>query len=196
MEKGKLYFFIGLPRSGKSTLAKQWLKHKFDIKNGQMLWNTIPSVESTPRAVVSDDAIRLAVYDQRYNAIGEPMVFAIKQVMIRALLESGHNVLVDDTHTTATSIERLLEIDPDAQYYFVDTSPEVCKSRATQSGQADMAPVIDRFADNMKLYVQTLRIGVEPTFIQELRTKIKDYQKFYNEWKNLKNANSSSNAAA
>ena len=53
---------------------------------------------------------------------------------------------LDGTHTTRPSIQRMFEIDPEAEFFFVDTPPTVCKDNAVRAGREDLVPVIDRMA--------------------------------------------------
>ncbi len=131
--RGNLTFLVGIPRSGKSTFVKKYQ-------------------ELFPLAVVvSSDKIRLALHGERYNPLAETMVFAIKHVMIRALLDSGYDVIVDGTHSSRVSIRRLLEIDPNAKPIQVTTSEEVCIERAIKCGQEDLIPAIKRISRNLKI---------------------------------------------
>lgn len=133
--RGKLFFTIGTAKSGKSTWCDEWIKYGVHVGNEGLV---------TPRVIVSDDDIRMALYNKRYEAECEPMVFAVKSVMIRALLSRGMNVMVDDTHTTEQSVRRLFEIDNAAQYKRFETPPGTSKTRAYQFGFMDLFPVIER----------------------------------------------------
>ena len=68
-----LYATVGLPRSGKSTWAKQ---------------SGLP--------VVCPDAIRLALHGEAFIDLAEPFVWAIAKTMVRALFEAGHDAVVLD----------------------------------------------------------------------------------------------------
>jgi hypothetical protein len=160
---------IGLPRSGKSTWANEWLNINknpaYLYRDMNIGWETIRI--GKPRVVVSGDDIRMALYGQRYNSHVEEYVFAIEHTMIKALLNRGHDVLVDDTHTTWKSIQALLNIDPNAlpiwfpgDQYGKSTHKipskdfqehiMLCKERAVQTGQQDLFPIIDRMASNLE----------------------------------------------
>jgi predicted kinase len=144
-----LIFLIGLPCSGKSGIAKDWLNYQCDIDNGNLNLDTDAALEPIePRVVVCADDIRLAM-GHRWNGHVEPMVHAIKIMMIKTLLRE-HNVLVDGTHTTHNSIIELLRIDPNATYYLVDTPAATCKQRAEKTNQKDLFPVIDRMEDQIR----------------------------------------------
>ena len=138
----KLYFMIGLPRSGKSTKALSWR-------------NPINGINS--RVIVCADVIRLSLYEHRFFIGGESMVHAIKYTMIDSLLKSDYDVLVDGTHTTEKSIKELLHIDKNARYLFVDTPVEECKKRAIASEQSDLLPVIDRMESQLEKIREDLK---------------------------------------
>lgn len=128
-----LYFLIGVARSGKSTFAKDW----------QNMGNS--------RVVVNADSIRLALSGDRWNYLTEPFVHAIKNTMIRTLLNQGYKVLVDGTHTTIKSISELFDIDNNARYYIINTPKEECIRRAIESKQSDLIPVIERMSNQLEL---------------------------------------------
>lgn len=164
-----LYFMVGLPRSGKSTIAKRWLDHKSCyICNGQII-KLHHYKETNPRVVVNADQIRLALYGQRWWEDGENMVHALKNFMIRVYLNSGYDVLVDGTHTTANSIKELLRLNKAADFCLVDTSAKICAERAKLCGQEDLIErgVIDRMDKQLS---QWKHIAV--TFVDELRKEI------------------------
>ena len=147
---GKLYYTIGLPRSGKSTYCDSW------VDNGSL------------RVIVSSDDIRKSLHGQRYEPLAETMVFAIKHVMIRSLLSRGFDVIVDGTHSTKVSIQRLLEIDINAIYIWMGTSPEECWRRAIKSNQFDLFNTIERIHNNILKFQE---IGLD-TFIEGIKKEI------------------------
>lgn len=146
MEQRKLYFTIGLPRSGKSTECNRWLNYEHSIVNGTFVPYDIVKFDNR-RIVVTPDRWRLAM-GHRYNWFSEPLLFAQIQIAIRALL-MDYDVLVDDTHTTKESVKRILEVDPDAVAVPIKTDANICKERAVKTGQKDLIPVIDRMSVNM-----------------------------------------------
>lgn len=132
--RGILRFLIGLQRSGKSTYANQWVRDKPREKYSIIF----------PRVIVCADNIRMAVTGQRYNRHAEPTIFMIKDYMIEALLSRGFDVIIDGTHTTKISIQRIFEIDLDAQWTLINTPFEICKHRALKTNQPDLVPVLNR----------------------------------------------------
>lgn len=130
-----LIFLVGCPRSSKTTWATKWLNYEL---------NEDIVEDYKPRVIVNGDSIRRAISGERWNDTSEVLTHPFKIVMIRALLENGHDVLVDDTHTTKYSIDQLWEIDRGAKYVIIDTDKEECKKRAVQSGYPELIKVIDR----------------------------------------------------
>lgn len=89
MESKTLKMMIGLPRSGKSTYVKNNFK-------------------GAP--VISADQIRLILYGQAFYANGEPFVWATRDVMLRALMEQGLPIVVDETNTTRKRREPIFRL--------------------------------------------------------------------------------------
>lgn len=148
----KLYFTIGCPRCGKSTYCTKWASEKAN------------------RVVVCSDDIRMALHGHRYIPEAETMVFGIKHVMIRSHLARGFDVIVDGTHSTKISVQRLLEIDPNATPIFINVPADECKRRATATNKPDLHPVIDRI---YKQISNINDIGVEQ-YIDDILLEIKD----------------------
>lgn len=153
METGNLYFTIGLPRSGKSTECKDWLRKENDVNPGIRVGTFVHKLfghfDVDDRVVVSPDRWRLAL-GHRYNWFAEPVVFSHIQIAIRGLL-MDYNVILDDTNTTPESIKRIYEVDPNAIAIPINTPVEICKERAIKTGQPDLVSVIDRMSINMSM---------------------------------------------
>jgi predicted kinase len=146
--KGKLTFLIGLPRSGKSTVANRLAQ------------------DNTNTVIVCADNIRIALHGCRWSTVAEPMVKSIKEIMIRSCLDRGQNVIVDGTHTTPNSIKEMFRLDPDATYLLIDTSAKKCKERATKSNMEDLHPVIDRMSNQL--------LELTPDLIEQIRQEVKN----------------------
>ena len=118
MERNTLIMTVGLPRSGKSTWAKE---------------------QGLP--IVSPDAIRLALYNQYFITEAEPMVWIMARYMVEALFLAGHcEVILDATNTTIENRHKWKSKNWTRQYQVFDTSVEDCKRRAT--GRPDLLPII------------------------------------------------------
>ena len=151
MSESKLLVLISRPRAGKSTFANRWVR------------------EDIMRVVVNADSLRLALTGQRYNYLAESVVFSMKYVFIRALLKQGYEVLVDGTNSSDISIQRILEIDPNAEFLIVDTPEEVCIQRAKDTNQEDLIPVIKSIGKNVE---RIKSVGIE-NIRKEILEKIK-----------------------
>ena len=133
----KLYYCIGLSHSGNSTECAKWLNYENRIINGKfheiLAFDTLKGhLRAENRVVVSGDEIRKAL-GHLWNQSAEDFVDAVKWVMLRTLLNTGHTVLLDETNTSERNIRKILEIDLNAEFVYVDTSVEVCKERANET---------------------------------------------------------------
>jgi tRNA uridine 5-carbamoylmethylation protein Kti12 len=90
----------------------------------------------------------LALHGKRYEALSESFVKAISQVMIRALFEAGHQLVIsDETHFSRAARDFTREDDKwDTFFVPVPTSAEVCIERAYATNQPDLEPVIKNMA--------------------------------------------------
>ena len=140
MHESRLIVLQGNTRSGKSTYANRWAR------------------EDIMRVVINSDSLRLALTGQRYNYLAESVVFSMKYVFIRALLKQGYTCLVDGTNSSDISIQRILEIDPKAEFVLIDTPTEVCIKRAIDTHQEDLIPVIERIGKNIE---RIKAVGIE-----------------------------------
>jgi hypothetical protein len=97
---------------------------------------------------VNRDTIRLAMHGKRYEALAEPLVKAISNIMIRSLFLSGHEVVIYDETNYSRLARNFVRDDEmfETVFYEVDTPPEVCKERAIATGQEDLIPIIDAMA--------------------------------------------------
>lgn len=109
----KLAIMCGLPRSGKTTLAKS-LEHEGWIR-------------------ICPDDIRRELHGQPFVKEAEPTVWAVARDRVRGLLKADHRVLIDATNLTkrgrsswrklASEFRLVLDI------YLVETPFEVCLER-------------------------------------------------------------------
>ena len=107
---------VGLPRSGKTTWAKE---------------------QGLP--IVSPDAIRLTLHGPSlFMPPAELMVWTIAKYMVRALFLAGHDtVILDATNTTRKRRDEWQptrdKIWDETRFKVIDTSEAVCVNRAIES---------------------------------------------------------------
>lgn len=116
----KLILTVGLPRSGKSTWARQ---------------------QGHP--VVNPDSVRLAVTGRRFVKEAEPTVWMIVTYMISSLFLAGHEtVILDATNVTNARRDKFLSKDWEPYVKIFNTSVHMCMERAVATDQLDLLPVI------------------------------------------------------
>jgi predicted kinase len=158
--RGHLHFLIGLPRSGKSTWATNWMRGTPSVRNGIVY----------PRVVVCADDIRLAIIGERFWAPAEPAVHMVKDYMTEALLARGHDVCIDGTHTTEPSIRQNYQTDPNASWTFINTPVAACKERAVATNQSDLVDVINR----MEKQLANLQATGLPQTLARIQEEVRD----------------------
>lgn len=120
----ELILTVGLPRSGKSTWAKQ---------------------QGCP--IVNPDSIRYALHGQRFQSLAEPFVWACATLMVRALFLAGHEkVIVDATNNTRKRRDFWRSSDWEVKCKIIDTSREICIQRAMEKKDIEILPIIERMA--------------------------------------------------
>lgn len=124
----KLLMTIGLPRSGKSTWAKE---------------------QGYP--IVNRDSIRLALHGQAYIQDAEPMVTAIEKYMVESLFIAGHDVVILDATNLKEEYRDKWSSDKwEIVYKIFTTSKDECIRRAEAGGRDDLVPVIERMYEDYK----------------------------------------------
>ena len=124
----QLILMVGLPRSGKTTWAKEYVN-----KNP----NTV---------IVSPDTIRLALHGQRFIGEAEEFVWANHYLMVKTLLLEGYDVLVDATNTTEKRRKPYFDKFKgyDILTKVMDTSKDVCIQRAKSINDNEIIPIIEK----------------------------------------------------
>ena len=125
-----LHLMVGLPRSGKSTIARKLSKER-----------GIP--------IVNPDSVRLALHGQAFIKEAEGFVWAITRNMINALFLAGHDeVLLDATNITQKSRDAWANgIWGKRVFHWVNTDFTVCLDRCTDPA---LAPVIIRMHETFE----------------------------------------------
>lgn len=129
--KRKLILTVGLPRSGKSTWAKQ---------------------QGLP--IVNADSVRLALHGERFLGKAEPMVWTIIYIMTEALFLAGHDTIIcDETNITEKRRQAWRDrfSDCEVELKVFETSPEECTRRAVALNDTIILPVIERMASEWDL---------------------------------------------
>ena len=127
----KLILMVGLPRSGKTTWAKQ---------------------QGFP--IVNPDSIRLATHGQRFYGPAEALVWAFAYLMVDSLFRAGHEtVIVDATNVSEKRRSEWGKRFPNAVviHHIIETSPEECLARARAVEDDEIIPVIQRMAKEWDL---------------------------------------------
>lgn len=126
MSNQTLILTVGLPRSGKSTWARE---------------RGLP--------MVNPDSIRLALHGKPFIPQAEGFVWAIAYLMAKALLIAGHPTIIIDA-TNITKKRRAEWLKRFKRYTIVlehfNTPASVCKERAIKDGKAELVEVISRMA--------------------------------------------------
>lgn len=124
---GQLFFMVGLPRSGKTTVLRK-LAVELDA------------------IVLSGDSFRLAIYDHDYIQSAEPVVFSHLDVAARALRLSGKNVIIDETNSSPSKRQHWRASNGSA--IFVNTSVDECLKRCHED-YTSLRDAIKRIAKNL-----------------------------------------------
>lgn len=150
---------IAPPRSGKTTFAKKWVskpEFRFECNiydDPERIFPTsydeIDVIVTKPRVVVSGDEFRKAVHGHAYIKEAEELVFANMTTACRALINSGFDVLVDETNSTLTSIYRLLLVDIDATPIWLDVPEKTCIQRAIDTKRFYLLKPIQRICSQI-----------------------------------------------
>lgn len=126
---------VGLPRCGKSTLAKK-------------LVNLCKFV------VINRDSVRYKVYGQRYFKGGEDFVRGTTSAMVSILSDQSVHMILDETNITEHKREEWYKISRDEIYwiFFYPTTDLInaCHDRADRMGQKDLHGVIDSMLGNLE----------------------------------------------
>lgn len=121
---------VGLPGSGKSTYAR--------------------ALQEVGFTRIEPDAFRKALHGGAFHSPAEPIVWATAELAVRALLVSGHAVVIDATNTTRHRRSGWLKIARDlgvpVEAFVMDTPLSECLER--NEGRRHRVPpeVMERMA--------------------------------------------------
>lgn len=140
----RLAIMCGLPRSGKTTCAKR-LQDKGWVR-------------------LCPDDVRLALHGKAFVGTAEPTVWATAELAARALLLSGHKVVIDATNTTKERRARWVRLahdfDETLVAYVVRTTAEECHRINEECLPSLPGHVIDRMAQSWEPVTESEGIGV------------------------------------
>ncbi len=126
-----LYVMVALPRAGKSTYIRKYLREIVQV---------------------SADQLRLIISGERFSPKQEPKVWWVRSIMLEALMQQGIDIVVDQTNINRHRRKPLLELAKEYGYRStaieIKTGIEICKRRAIKTGQKDLLPVIEKMAHN------------------------------------------------
>lgn len=131
----KMMILRGLPASGKSTFARKLLKSE----PGK--WKRI-----------NRDDIRAMCDDSEFSSKNEEFAREVKTTLIRLAIESGFNVVLDDTHLVASTVAKMHLLaqsigDVEVIEKCFNTDVETCKKR--NESRVGVARVPDSVIDDM-----------------------------------------------
>ena len=128
-----LILTVGLPRSGKSTWAKEYTKKK-------------------GYPIVNKDSVRLALYGKRFLPEAEEMIHAITKIMVKALFNAGHDTIIIDETNITRKRRNAWKLFDDIRVCFkvFDVDIKVLKQRAISTKQDDLVEVIDKMTEKFE----------------------------------------------
>ena len=128
-KKPTVFIMVGLPRSGKSTYVEQY---------------------KGLRAIISADQLRYIVYGQRFWGPGEDMMWTVRKIALKMLMEQGIDIMIDETNTTASRRKPIIDLAKEYGYYVeavvIETPKDICIERAKAEGDDNLISVIERMA--------------------------------------------------
>lgn len=125
----------GLPRCGKST----WIKNN-----------------KTNEVIISADDLRYIVYNQRFWGEGEPLMWSMRGMMLKYLMQQGIDIIIDETNTTVERRKPIIALAKRFGYKIIGNVvegiwAEGCIERAIKEGQEDLIPIINRMAEQFEM---------------------------------------------
>ena len=131
-----LVIYRGLPASGKTTSARQWVSEQTD-----------------KRVRVNRDDIRQMTHNGLFiKGVTEDLIIKFRNDLIRTALKSGKNVVSDDTNLPQRTVRDLIKLAKQcgASYYVIDltfTELDTCLDR--NAGRTDKEPIPEEVIKDM-----------------------------------------------
>lgn len=132
----QLAILRGLPASGKTTWAENWRDSDYCKR-------------------VNKDDLRAMLDGGKYSLMNEAFICEAQHAIIRAALQDGYNVVVDDTNINPDKIQELIDIGNEhgakVQVIDLDESLEVCIQRDAARPRPIGAARIRELDDRLKV---------------------------------------------
>ena len=120
MNKQEIYWLRGLPASGKSTFAKEWVNQN-----------------PTNRTRINKDDLRSLLHNNKFSKGNEKQILKIQEDIILSTLKEGKSIVIDNTHLVEKHLENLKQLlfkngfnnIPVIIKDFTNVSPEECIQR-------------------------------------------------------------------
>ena len=130
----ELILMVGLPRSGKTTFAREFVEG------------------NAGTAIVNPDSIRVAIHGQRFIGKAEPVVWMVAKYMAQSLFTAGHHtVIIDATNNTADRrdewVKEFRDTEVTVSCIFIFTPAAECIERARAEGDLDIIPIIEKMEE-------------------------------------------------
>jgi predicted kinase len=137
----QMILMCGLPRSGKTTWAKDNRKSWVD--------------DSRPdKFIISADALRQIVYNQRYWQDGETLMWSIHDIILKVALFQGIDIIIDECNISKKRRSPLIKIAKNYGYevycVYLTTSWVDCIDRANKDNDLEIIPIIERMSNNFE----------------------------------------------
>lgn len=136
---------MGLPGCGKSTYAKQFIEDNPSYKR------------------VNKDSIREMINFSVWTPMNEKLVVRIRNDIIHEFIQSGYNVIVDDTNLQQVHIDKFEQFaeyyDCELQFLYFDVSLEECIERDSKRAGRVGEEVIRRLWNSRTVDVNKYKRG-------------------------------------
>lgn len=137
----KMILMCGLPRSGKTTWVKDNRKSWVDDNRPD-------------KFIISADALRQVVYNQRYWQDGEALMWSIHDIILKIALFQGIDIIIDECNISKKRRSPLIKIAKNYGYevhcIFIVTSWVDCISRANKENDLEIIPIIERMSNHFE----------------------------------------------
>lgn len=128
-----LTIMCGIPRCGKSTFVEK---------------------NKTNQIVISADDLRKLVYGKDFWSQGEPLVWSIRGIMLRDLMQQEIDIIIDETNTLKQHRDPIMKLAKQYGYKVkcIAFKPDVaiCEGRALLNFQISMLPIIQKMANQFE----------------------------------------------